>query len=90
MGVTRTALMPISTITMMYLYPCFEWKGKHPVRLEYVVFFASYTLMYTSPSFFHWRLLASIVGSGMVFGFVDLTFFRAWLIWPLGFSVVSG
>ena len=39
-------------INMMYLYPRCEWRGKRLVWLEYVEFFASYTLMYTSRAIF--------------------------------------
>ena len=38
-GATSVVLLFISTITMMYLYPCWEWKGKRPVWSEYFLCF---------------------------------------------------
>ena len=86
MGVTRTALLSILTMTMMYLYPCCEWKGKRPFWSEYFLFLDSYALMEMSRSFFLWRFLALMVGSGMGLGFAEQTFWSDWF----RVSVVSG
>ena len=43
-GVTRVALVLTSIMTMMHMYPRWEWNGKRPVWSEYFLFFASYNL----------------------------------------------
>ena len=69
--VTSVALLLISTMTMIYLYPCWEWKGERPVWSEYVLCFASYNLKHISRAIFPRSIVMFVPGSGVALGLVE-------------------
>ena len=90
MGLTRMALLLISTITMMYLLPCYTHIGNWLVWLENMVSCTLYILVYTSPTFFPWiwEVLHVLIGRG--FSLVERMFFLVWFKYPLAVSVALG
>jgi hypothetical protein len=84
MGSTKIALQSISTMTIMYLLPCWDHVGKRPVWLENTVLCMSYTCVNTSHTFLpvSCDVLVSLrgdcVGCSHVvdLAFVDRKFFR--------------
>ncbi len=84
MGSTKIALLSISTMTIMYLLPCWDRVGKRPVWSEITVSCMSYTHVNTSHTFLpvSCDVLGSsrgdCVGCSHVVGlaFVDHKFFR--------------
>ena len=88
MGSTSIALLSISTRTMMYLCPRFDYLGNLPVWSLKLVSRVSYVLTNISFIFFPRSAAAPLHTSNGVL--VDWTFFHCWFICPLGVSSVSG
>ena len=74
-GLTSIALLSISTITMMYLFPSRERVGNRPVWSEKTVFLTSNTLVYTSRALCPCSVAVLGTLRGVCLGLVDLTFF---------------
>ena len=90
MGLISIALLSISTITMMYLFPCCERVGNCPVWLEKTVFLTLYTLVYT-PCNLRPRSVALLGTSrGVHLDLADLKSFLDWFRCPFEISMVSG
>jgi hypothetical protein len=70
MGLTRMALLSISTITMMYFLPCRD---------------QMYVWVYTLCTFLPWRCGVLHVSNGTAFALMDRTFFFFGLDAPLQF-----
>ena len=92
-GSTSIVLLSISTITMIYLFPCFGSVGKCPVWSEKNVFLTSYMLMYKSRTLCPCSISVLGTSRGVRLGLVDLTCFLLvqmsfWRI--VGFWVVYG
>ena len=83
MGSTKIELLSISTMTIMYLLPCWDRVGNRPVCLENIVLHMSYTCMNTSRTFL--PMSCDVLGSSrgdcagcshvVGLAFVDGTFF---------------
>jgi len=83
MGLTKIALLSISTMTMMYLLPHWDCMGNHPVWSENTVLHTSYTCVNTSHTFL--PVSCNVFGSSrgdcdgcshvVGLGLVDQTFF---------------
>ena len=89
-GSTSIALLSVSTITMIYLLPCYERVGNYPVWSEKTLFLNSYTLMYTSRALCPFSVAVLGALRGVRLGLVDLTFFLGWFRCPFGVLLVSG
>ena len=84
------ALLSISTITMMYLFPRCERVGNFHVWTEKTLFLASYTLVYMSCNLRPRSVAALGTSRGVRLGLAELTFFLDWFRCPFGVSLVSG
>ena len=89
-GVTSFALLLIYTMTMMYLYPHWEWKGKQPVWSEYVLWFAQYILKYMSHAIFPWSVVPFVSWGGVALGLVERKLFRDLFICIFGVYYILG
>ena len=90
MGSTSIALLLISTITMMNLFPCCECVGVCPVWYEKTVFLISYTLVYTPRTLCPCSVDVLRTSRGVRLGLVDIIFFLDWFRCTFGFLFVSG
>jgi hypothetical protein len=89
MGLTRMALLSISTITMMYLFPQRDWMGNWLVWLENMVLRTMYVWVYTLCTFLPWKLEVLHVSNGALFVLVDHIFF-VWFRCPFAVLIVLG
>ena len=87
---TSVALVSTYTMTMMYLYPLWEWNGKYLVWSEYVLCFVSYSLKEISRALFPRIVILLVLWGGVALCLVEHNFFLDWFRYPFGISSVSG
>ena len=89
MGLTSIALLSISAITMIYLFPCCECVGNCPIWSNNTAFLTLYTLAYTSCTLCPCSVHFLGTSRGVRLGLLDLTFFLDWFRCTFGVSLVS-
>ncbi len=90
MGMTRMALLSISTITMMYLLPWKDPMENWPVWSENMVLRTMYVWVYMLRTYLPRRWKVSHVSNSATFALVGCTFFLVWFRCPFEVLVVSG